>query len=75
MSGGFKILTRTERHAFLFFFNLDETLHLVQVNLYVFTFNARALFFLGMGLNQSEARKYCFLASDWLKFETLTKNT
>ena len=31
ISGGFKILTRTERHAFLFFFNLEETLHLVQV--------------------------------------------
>ncbi|XP_063685147.1 TBC1 domain family member 9-like isoform X2 [Bolinopsis microptera] len=30
ISGGFKILTRTERHAFLFFFNLEETLHLVQ---------------------------------------------
>ncbi|KAL5267016.1 hypothetical protein ACHWQZ_G004158 [Mnemiopsis leidyi] len=30
MSGGFRILTRTDRHVFLFFFNLDETLHLVQ---------------------------------------------
>ena len=25
--------------------------------------------------NQSEARKRCFLASDWLKFEILPKNT
>ena len=24
-------------------------------------------------LNQSEARKQCFLASDWLKFETLPR--
>eukprot|EP00116_Pleurobrachia_bachei_P013763 sb/3474025/ len=31
VSGGFKILTRYERLTFLFFFNLDETLHLVQV--------------------------------------------
>ena len=23
--------------------------------------------------NQSEARKHCFLASDWLKFETLPR--
>ena len=37
ISGGFKILTRTERHAFLFFFNLEETLHLVQVR-FVFFF-------------------------------------
>ena len=32
----------------------------------------RALYFRGRvtNLNQSEARKQCFLASDWLKFET-----
>ena len=31
ISGGFRILTRQEKHTFLFFFNLEETLHLVQV--------------------------------------------
>ena len=30
---------------------------------------------LGENFNQSEARKHCFLASDWLKFETLQENT
>ena len=25
--------------------------------------------------NQSEARKYCFLASNWMIFETLPRNT